>query len=205
MSRGSRHIVESCEEASMPRVAGSAEVVLNHEPNSLVDELVGELRTPRKFGQPLVIETPLPRSTARAMTVVWDKWHPYTDDYRIETVLRAIEVLGGQSALQEAAVVEALTVPEARDAGRLPYRIIAGFPRASQVDEAACRQAMIDCGASTLESARYPELRFPNESMAEDARQHLTNVVPGSEPVWMLAYDGRTPPDAESFLHRPPS
>lgn len=172
------------------------------ETDPLVVELARELQQPKKYGWPLIIETRIPRSHSRSVAVIWDKWHPYTDEFRIETVLRAIEKYAGDDALASIGSVEALTIPEAREAGLLPVKIFVRIPPDSQVEPALCRQAMIDCGASTLENNAHPELRFPNEEMAEACRQQLLQDVPGSDPVWMFAYDGPVPLKASFLLSR---
>ncbi len=182
----------------MPRISGTTPISTGSVENPLldkvVDEIVNELRSDRDLGWPIVIETAIPRSSAKTITVIWDKWQPFTDEFRIQAVLKGIEKADGQDAIAQVAAVEALTIPEARDAGRLPFMILPLRRKDDPVTEEDCRSAMIRMGGSVLEDPRRPELRFPSEVMAEMCREALIQSLPGSENVWSIAYDG--PPAA---------
>ncbi len=187
----------------MPRISGTADVGVRHALQPLVDELIEELRSPKDFGWPLVIETPIPRSSSKTLTVIWDKWQPYADEFRIDTALQAFGVVDGPAALDQIGLVESLTVPEARDAGMLPFRVVPLVRRDDPVTDADCRQAMIKLGASTLEDPLRPDFRFPTERMAEACRQALIEALPKSDNVWSVAVEGPTLAHRDAFLARP--
>ena len=187
----------------MPRISGTADVGAHYALKPLVDELAEELRSPKEFGWPLVIETPIPRSASKTLTVIWDTWQPYTDEFRIDTALEAYRQVEGPAALEQVALVEALTVPEARDAGRLPFRVEPFVRRDDLVTVDDCRKAMIDLGASTLENPERPEFRFPTEQMAKACQEALIKALPRSDNVWTVVFEGSVPAHRDAFLPRP--
>ena len=58
-----------------------------------------------------------------------------------------------------------------------------------------CRNALVDEGASTLFDERSPQLRFATEGEAEAARQRLAEILPGSEPIWVITKEVGTVAD----------
>ncbi len=68
----------------------------------------------------------------------------------------------------------------------LPFQIIPALRKGDPVTLEACRQAMLEEGASTLLAPNQPQLRFATEPEAEAARKRLARRLPNSEPVWIV-------------------
>lgn len=153
----------------------------------LLAELEEELKNARATGQPLIEEQVFPKTNAVRVTVIWDKWEPVSDEDRYRTILQAYEAVEGKTFCDRIVLALGLTVPEATEAGMLPFHITTALRRDDPVTLEQCREAMIAQGASVLLDPEKPQLRFATEEEAEACRQRLIERLPGSEPVWCVA------------------
>jgi hypothetical protein len=80
-----------------------------------------------------------------------------------------------------------LTVPEAQEAGLLPFHIIPAIRKGDAVTAEQCREAMVAQGASLLADPDKPQLRFATQDEAEACMRRLAQQLPGSEQVWVIA------------------
>jgi hypothetical protein len=156
----------------------------------LLSDLVKELKNARETGQPLIEEQVFPKTNAVRVTVIWDKWEPVPDEDRFHTILQAYEEVEGKAFRARIALAIGLTVPEAAEAGLLPFQITTALRRDDPVTVEQCREAMMVQGASVLLDPEKPQLRFATEEEAEACRQRLIRQLPGSEPVWVIAQEG---------------
>jgi hypothetical protein len=150
--------------------------------------LADELKNNRESGQPIIYEAELPNDKLR-VTVVWDIWDRLPLEDRTEIILEAYGRAEGRGAAEQVALASGLTVPEAYSAGMLPFQIITALRRDDPVTSEQCREAMIEEGASTLLGSDKPLLRFATLEEAERARMRLSQRLPNSEPVWVIAQD----------------
>lgn len=153
----------------------------------LVAELEKELKNARTSGQPLIEEQVFPKTNAVRVMVIWDQWEAVSDGDRYQTILQAYEEVEGKVFCDRIALALGLTVPEAAEAGMLPFQITTALRRDDPVTLGQCREAMIAQGASVLLDPEKPQLRFATEEEAEVCRQRLIEQLPGSEPVWVIA------------------
>lgn len=155
-------------------------------PNILA-ELEKELKNARMAGQPLIEEQVFPKTNAVRVTVIWDQWESVSDEDRYQTILQAYEEVEGKTFRDRVALALGLTVPEAAEAGMLPFQITTALRRDDPVTLKQCREAMIAQGASVLLDPEEPQLRSATEEEAEACRHRLIEQLPGSEPVWVIA------------------
>lgn len=154
----------------------------------LVDRLVDELESSRQTGQPVIYEQHFGDDKI-SVTVIWDDWCQLPMEDRTAAILEAFIRAEGADYRKNIALASGLTVPEAEEAGMLPFFIIPAHRKEDKVTLEACQQAMIDIGASTLATPNHPRLRFASEKDAEIAKQELINRLPHSDPVWVIAQD----------------
>lgn len=154
----------------------------------LVTQLVNELRSNHETGQPTIYEQEFAGGKVR-VTVIWDAWDKQSLEERTGMILKAYQEAEGPKFSERIALASGLTVPEAEAAGMLRFQIIPAVRQGDAVSLDACRQAMIDLGASMLFDSEHPQLRFATENEAEAARQALIAHLPGSEPVWLITQD----------------
>ncbi len=171
----------------MPRIQRSPEQQTRPRFPHLVAELAGELNNAHEAGQPLIEEFVFPRTNAVRTTVIWDKWDPVPDEDRSAAILQAYEQAEGKAFRDRIALAIGLTVPEAFEAGLLPFRITTALRRGDPVTAEQCREEMIAQGASVLLDPVKPQLGFTTEQEAEACRQRLIRQLPGSEPIWIIA------------------
>ncbi len=153
--------------------------------SGLVDALVAELKSSLDFGQPLIEEEEF-KTGAIKVSVTWDRWDPLSEEERSSVIIEAYRIALGEEYADRIALVYGLTIPEAHASGMLPVQIIAALREDDPVTPDACRQSMIEEGASTLRNPEYPELRFSNEEEAEACLKRLSARLPGSEPCWVI-------------------
>ena len=179
----------------MPRIIRGLEDQRRRRHPDLVGELVGELREGRPFGQPMILEQRFPETNAVRTTIIWDKWAPIADEERVAAILQAYEEAEGREFRDRIALAMGLTVPEAYDAGLLPIQIVAALRRTDSVTPEQCKQAMIDAGASVISGLEHPILRFATLNEAEQTVRRLTELLPGSEQVWLITQEVSRIPD----------
>ncbi len=84
--------------------------------------------------------------------MIWDEWADDTLEERSSVILRAYELAEGAAAREKIALASGLTVTEATAAGILPFQIIPGLRKTDPVKLDQVRNAMLDQGASKVES-----------------------------------------------------
>ena len=80
-----------------------------------------------------------------------------------------------------------------------PYQVSAAVRKSDPVTVDQCRKALVEEGASILFGETNPQLRFTTEEEAETARKHLTEKLPNSEQIWVIAKEVGA---AEDWLQR---
>lgn len=154
-----------------------------------LNDLFRELHSPQEFGQPLIEEEEFSRTGLILVTVIWDRWEGLADQARSAIILQAYEQAKGVELRNRIGVSLGLTVPEAVEMGKLPYSVVPLLRKTDPVGIEDCRRAMIKLGASVLAGPDRPVLRFPTEAEAGRYRLKLTEILPGSEPVWAILQD----------------
>lgn len=155
---------------------------------NLAEELAAEIKQNRAVSQPMIEEHRFETGAVR-VTVIWDKWDHVPQEDRSTTILRAYEMAEDEEFSKRVALAVGLTVPEAQAAGLLPVYIIPAVRKTDSVTLENCVKAMRDEGASVLFDPDRPSLRFPTLEDAEAARQRLSERLPNSEPVWVIAQE----------------
>lgn len=155
----------------------------------LVERLVEELKGGRLAGQPLIDEARFPESGAIRSVVIWDRWSGLKDDERTQVILEAYERAEGSDFRAKIAIAVGLTVPEAVDAGYLPFKVVLHLRSDDPVTDAECRQAMIEEGASVVGRSIKPQLRFLTVEDAEAGRDRLIQRLPKSDKVWIITQE----------------
>ena len=160
----------------MPPEAGA-------ERDRLLDELTHELREPKGFGQPIILEDATPETNSLRVHVVWDEWETCPRQARSEIILQAYGAAWhSQEAVDKISLALGLTVPEAAAIGLLPFRIVpAANGRHGGPSEEACRDAMVSAGASVLLSKQAPILRCATLEDAEKTLEYLEQTLPDSK------------------------
>ncbi|MCI0381394.1 MAG: hypothetical protein L0215_27735 [Gemmataceae bacterium] len=169
----------------MPRRSTQYEEQVPHTNGELTNQLAAELSNPTASGQPIIEEQVFPTGKKR-VTVIWDAWDHMRFENRTAIILRAYDIVEGREGRNAIALASGLTIPEARAAGMLTFRIIPALRPGDPVTLEQCSQAMIDEGASRLLGADNPLLVFPSRDEAEAARQRLSRRLPNSEQVWLI-------------------
>ena len=95
-------------------------------------------------------------------------------------ILDAYEEVEGRDFRDRVALALGLTVPEAYESGLLPVRVTAALRRDDPVTQDQVRAALIAQGASVLDDAEHPELRFSTTEEAEECVRRLVEFLPGS-------------------------
>jgi hypothetical protein len=165
----------------MPRIIHKPDTKKNVN-SQLVEELARELKSARRFGQPLIEETEF-TTKAIKVYVIWDRWDRIADTDRSETILQAYEKAEGKEYRDRVTLAIGVTVPEAHELGMVPF----GLEPSPSLKPAAlkkCHQAMRSLGASDLMSDRGPELWLASREDAEAARRELMKLVPEGD--WLL-------------------
>jgi hypothetical protein len=157
----------------------------------LLAQLAQELTQSRESGQPVIEEQVFPRTQAVRVTVLWDAWEGVPDEDRAATILQAYEQAEGKEFRDRIALAIGLTIPEAVEAGLLPFQVTALLRKGDPVTPEQCRDAMTAQGGSTLEDPDRPLLRFATAEEAEACVRRLSQQLPGSEPVWTVTQDSR--------------
>jgi hypothetical protein len=169
----------------------------NVQREGLVDDLAKELRSPRKFGQPIVIEDPVAGGDRRLIHVIWDAWEGCPREQRTAIIQAAYEQALGEEYHDKISLAIGITVPEAVAMGMLPYWV-SPMGRTREALSQKELQAIIEAGGSTMSTSRMPEVPWlPGVRCAtlEDAvatLEHLQEILPGSK--WIIAQEVY-PPD----------
>ncbi len=157
----------------------------NVQREGLVDDLAKELRSPRKFGQPIVIEDPVAGGDRRLIHVIWDAWEGCPREQRTAIIQAAYQRAFGEEYQDKISLAIGITVPEAVAMGMLPYEVRPArrlAPKAPSGEQ--YRQAMLDAGGSTLSDSAWPTLRCATLEDAQATYDHLQQILPNSH--WVV-------------------
>ena len=149
------------------------------------EQLAAELNSGRESGQPLIYEQEF-SSGKVSVTVIWDEWARLPFDERTAVIHRAYELAEGRDCKERIVLASGLTVPQAHEAGMLPYQIIPALRRNDPVTLEQAHQAFLEEGASQLVNSPALQLRFATEEEAQACQQRLIRRFPGSDDVWII-------------------
>jgi len=166
----------------MPRVKMGYEEAPRRADAKLTEQLVDELNSDRKSGQPFIYEQEFSTGKIRVL-VVWDAWKDLSLEKRTSTILAAIEQADGKEYRSRVTLASGLTVPEATAAGMLPFQIIIARRESDSVTFQECRNAVFAEGASPLFGPKTLQLRFPTEESAMACKARLIQQLPNSEDI----------------------
>jgi hypothetical protein len=148
----------------------------------LYEELVAELRCPRAHGQPLIEIKQMKRDGLKHVYVIWDKWRECPPETRASIIRDAFAEVRGAEYEKSIAITIAATVPEAGEAGLLPYQVKPyGWWKLTKPESDEVRTALLNEGASTLSETGLPMLRFATMPQAEEAVRKLKLALPKYE------------------------
>lgn len=148
--------------------------------DDLVGDLVGELREPRPFGQPIILDDQTPETNSRRLHVIWDRWESCPRPIRPDVITEAFRrVFGWGHSDPQITLALGVTVPEAAGIGLVPFEVAPVVPKGEPLPE-AYRSAMISAGASMLFRGERPVLRCAAIEDAQAAVDFLQGQLPGS-------------------------
>lgn len=148
--------------------------------DDLVGELVGELREPRPFGQPIILDDHTPETNSRRLHVIWDRWESCPRPIRSDVITGAFRrVFGWGRSDPQITLALGVTVPEAAGIGLVPFEVAPVLAKGVPVPETH-RAAMISAGASTLFRGERPVLRCARLEDAQATIDFLQEQLPGS-------------------------
>ena len=185
----------------MPRIIREVEDQPRLKFPDLLMELTNELKSDRRFGQPIIEEEHFPKTDAVRVTVIWDKWEIVPDEDRVATILQAYDVVENLVFRNRIALAIGVTVPEACESGLLPVQLTMALRDGDAVTLEQCYRAMLEAGASVLSDPKRPQLRFASVEQAEECRRRLIEQLPGSKPVWVISQDVSTTTTTSSSAH----
>lgn len=152
---------------------------------TLAEKLAAELESDREYGQPFIYEQKYQTGKLR-VSVIWDDWRRLSLPERSATILKAYELAEGPETRDRIALASGLTVPEAHEAGLLPYEVIAAVRKGDPIQRHEVPNALRREGASLLFHPTWPRLFFATEEEAEAARKRLSERYPGTDEVWII-------------------
>lgn len=152
---------------------------------SLAERLAGELKSGQEYGQPFIYEQEY-RTGKLRVNVIWDVWRGILLPERSATILRGYELGEGAEVKDRIALTSGLTVPEAHEAGLLPYEVIAAVRKEDPLKRPAAMNGLLDEGASTLFGPLRPRLLLATQEEAEASVKRLIERFPGSDEVWII-------------------
>jgi hypothetical protein len=158
----------------MPVIRGrsTANILTPDRREQLREQLAGELSGQRMPDGPLIFEIPLEQSDKMDVIVVWNEFEGVRVEDRERVILDAY-----RDRRDQIAMAMGVTYHEAIDQQVLPYAVIP-MTRHGEVDPTELRRAMLEEGGIALDGGKVA-LRFPTLAMAEDAHQHLVDLLPG--------------------------
>lgn len=169
----------------MPRRQFEPEARTASPNKTLSEKLAVELRSDREYGQPFIYEQKY-RTGKLRVSVIWDDWRRLPLPERTATILKAYEIAEGPGARDRIALASGLTVPEAHEAGLLPYEVIPAVRKGDPIQWQEVNNALLGEGASLLFHPMRPRLLFATQEEAEDALKRLSQRYPGTDEVWIV-------------------
>ena len=166
----------------MPVIRGRLNVtrLSDERRRSLLHRLVAERNGGPVQGGPVIFEIPLDQPDKLDVMVVWDEWEGVRSEDRTELINEAYKDRPGVLTL-----ALGVTYDEAIEQGVLPFRARLRFVKQPSFTEEQLRTACLSSGGF-LRPEGIMELRFPTQTIAEEAVQQLKERLPGSE--WVVNY-----------------
>jgi hypothetical protein len=139
----------------------------------LLEKLKKELQGESTSNGPIIFEIPFNEMDRFDVLIVWDEWGKLRSEDRTNLILDAY----GERQFQ---IVQALglTMDQAIEEGRLPYRLECNNPGTSSVSE--IHEAMIALGGFSFNDKKV-ELRVPSFGIAQEIQRKLGSRLPGSQ------------------------
>jgi hypothetical protein len=169
-----------------PKAAGPERV-------KLVEELVAELRTPKAFGQPIILEDRTPETRSVRVQVIWDRWREIASDLRAAVITEAYQAVYGTETAKQITLSLGLTLAEAIGMGLLPFQVQPARKKDDPITGDQYRAAMQDLGAFLLPGSDAPQLRFADYDDAQTAHDALEKLLPNSH--WIITQEIYSPDD----------
>ncbi len=170
----------------MPRIQSKRKTCAHQGEPDLIAVLARELRDPNPFGQPIIDEEVFAKTNLIRVLVLWDRWSEISEETRTDVIRQAYLQAEGPETADRLVLINGLTFPEAYDDELLPFEVIALVRRDDKYNVTDCSRAMIEQGASILESSVRPRLWFQTLEQAEQCVARLASSLPGSDNVWAI-------------------
>jgi hypothetical protein len=152
---------------------------------STYDNFMFELRHPKKFGQPIIIDDyTYSEKDHYHVYVIWDAWESHPPRTRSEIIMEAYYALDSKKA-QYILQTTGLTVEEAWKQGFLPFGLEPRKHRKGDPPLAEYVRIMIETEASNISGFDLPQLRFHTLEEVEATYDYLTKILPHSR--WLIS------------------
>ncbi len=166
----------------MPVIRGkSSETKLSDDRRkALRDRLVAEREGSAAAGGPVIFEMPLDQPEKLDVMVVWDEWEGVRSEERTRLIQEAYT-----DRSDDLALALGVTYKEALEQGVLPFRVRLKLGPQSKFNEEKLRTACLSVGGFAGPEGTV-ELRFPTQTIADEAVKQLKKRLAGSQ--WVVSY-----------------
>ena len=155
------------------------------EQMSTFDNLLFELRHPKKFGQPIIIDDYIYSAKDHYhVYAIWDAWESHPSQARSEIIMEAYYTLDSKKA-QYILQTTGFTIEEAWKQGFLPFGLEPREHREGDPPLAEYLRVMIETEASEIPGFDLPQLRFHTLEETEATYDYLRKILPGSR--WLIS------------------
>jgi len=170
----------------MPRIRGAPSSIDRPARESLIGQLVEELKNGGGPGGPVIFEIPIKGTDTYHIIVVWERWATVSSEDRSPIILEAYESydeeVGAEQAMSpKITLVLGVTPDEAVGNNLLPY-VLSPCPRLDPNGPLydKIRQAMREAGA--IETSSGLLLAFPTKPMRAEAEKELVSKTREIDP-----------------------
>ena len=158
--------------------------VYQHAAAFTFEHLLFELRNPKTFGQPIIIEDFCYSAKDHYhVYVIWDEWVRYPSNVSVKLIMDAFYAVDPKKA-QFFLQCTGLTMAEAWKQGFLPFGV---EPRPYREGDPSLEEyirVLIETDASEIPEFDLPQLRFHTLEEAEAAYEYLQQDLPNSR--WLI-------------------
>jgi len=149
------------------------------------ENLLFELRCPKTFGQPIIIEDYCySEKDHYRVYIIWDEWGSHPDQARANIIIDAFYALKPKKA-RYILQCTGLTIKEAWKKGFLPFGIEPRTHREGDPPLEEYIKILLEMEASYIPEFDSPQLRFHTLSEVEAAYDYLREALPGSR--WLIS------------------
>jgi hypothetical protein len=169
----------------MPKIRGAPSSIDRPARDSLVGQLVEELKNGGGPGGPVIFEIPIQGTDTYHIIVVWERWELSPEDRSsiiLEAYERYDEAVGAEQAMSpKITLVISVTPDEAVGNNLLPY-FLSPCPRLDPdgLHYDKIRKAMREAGA--IETSSGSRLSFPTKPMRAEAEKELVSKTREIDP-----------------------